>query len=44
MISLDMSVEEAAKLVISAGLVTPEYVAGGEQIRQSVKVTNPEGS
>jgi uncharacterized membrane protein len=43
MISLDMSVEEAAKLVISAGLVTPEYIAGDAQIKKSVKVTNPEG-
>jgi len=44
MIKLDMSVEEAAKLVISAGLVTPEYIKDDQQIKQSVKVNNPKES
>ncbi len=42
MIKLDMSVEEAAKLVISAGLVTPDYIKDEPQIKQSVRVSNPE--
>ena len=42
MISLNMSVEEAAKLVISAGLVTPEFVNDSGTIKKAVRVDNPE--
>ncbi|PLX41068.1 MAG: hypothetical protein C0605_05845 [Hyphomicrobiales bacterium] len=46
MISLDMSVEEAAKLVISAGLVTPEYdgkkIAGNAEVIENKTVSDPE--
>ncbi|MDJ0929649.1 DUF502 domain-containing protein [Breoghania sp.] len=38
---LDMTVEEAAKLVISAGLVTPPYKPGAKALPEPIKVEKP---
>ncbi len=43
MIKLDMSVEEAAKLVISAGLVTPDFAGENGEIIENVTLSNPTG-
>lgn len=39
-ILLDMSVEEGAKLIISAGLVTPPFVPGKAQVPEAVETAN----
>ncbi|WP_321345843.1 DUF502 domain-containing protein [Breoghania sp.] len=38
---LDMTVEDAAKLVISAGLVTPPYAPGEKQLPEQIELSNP---
>ena len=41
---LDMTVEEAAKLIISAGLVSPEYQAKTQQIAEDEGLVTPSGT